>query len=231
MSKNMPNVIVAGFPKSGSTFLYHLLKQHPDIYIPKIKEVNYFNKDHFFIAEPEILNPRYFKPLKWYYSFFKSDKKVKIDFSILSSLDMSSASRIRRTLGDIKIIFITRNKEDFLNSMRSFIEKEGGQPEAVSRYADLTPYIKNYKNYFSKVLVIKLEDINKNPEKEFGKITKFLEIPAFKFNLKVPRHETSTYNMGLFQYMKRHGYIFLVKSFYKFISFTVTANLKARGEK
>ena len=231
MTKSRPNVIVAGFPKSGSTFLYHVLKQHPEIYIPKIKEVNYFNKDHFFIAEPEILNPRYFKPLKWYYSFFKSDKKVKIDFSILSALDMSSANRIKRTLGDIKIIFITRNKEDFLNSMMSFIETEGGQSEAANKYADLNPYINNYKNYFSKVLVIKLEDINKNPEKEFGKITKFLEIPNFKFNLKVPRHETSNYNMGLFQYMKRHSYIFLVKSFYKLISFTVTANLKARGEK
>ena len=61
MDIKKPNVLVAGFPRSGSTFLYHLLTQHPEIYIPKIKEINYFNKDHFFLGNPEIINPRYFK--------------------------------------------------------------------------------------------------------------------------------------------------------------------------
>ena len=82
MKIKKPNVLVAGFPKCGSTFLYHLLKQHPDIFIPNIKELNYFNKDHFFISDPEILNPRYFKSADWYYGFFKSNKKTIIDFSI-----------------------------------------------------------------------------------------------------------------------------------------------------
>ena len=44
MEYKKPTVLVAGFPRSGSTYLYHLLKQHPDIYIPQIKEINYFNK-------------------------------------------------------------------------------------------------------------------------------------------------------------------------------------------
>ncbi len=179
---NKPNVLVAGFPKCGSTFLYHLLKQHPDVFIPKIKELNYFNKDNFFITDPEILNPRHFKPLEWYYSFFKSDKPLKIDFSILSALDITTARRIRQTLGDIKVIFIKRNKKDFLASMKRFTEKEGGHYEKYVEYSDFDYYIKNYKKHFSKVYVVSVEKLNANPELGLNKLTKFLGLKKHKFN-------------------------------------------------
>jgi hypothetical protein len=226
-----PNVLVAGFPKCGSTFLYHLLKQHPDIYIPKIKEINYFNKDNFFLTNPEILNPRYFKRRKWYYSFFQTNKKIIIDFSIISSLDVASAKRVKNELGDIKIIFITRNKKDFLNSMKNFLKKEGGKIRDYEGFSNFNYYIDNYKKHFSKIHVVKLEDLNKNPKKELNKVINFLKIKKYSFNLNVPRHETKKYKMGLFQYIKRHSYIYLIKIFYRLISLTVAARLKASGEK
>jgi len=226
-----PNVLVAGFPKSGTTFLYHLLKQHPDIFIPKIKELNYFNKDHFFPGNPEILNPRYFKPVEWYYKFFDTDKKIVIDFSILSALDTQSAKRAKKELGDIKILFITRNKEDFLNSMKKFMDLEGGDYEGYEEYADFDYYIENYKRHFSNVLVVKLEDINNNPEEELNKITNFFGLKNHKFITDMPRHQTKDYQMGKFQYLKRYIYIKLIRVFYKLISFTVIAKIKAQGEK
>jgi hypothetical protein len=232
MSKNKrPNVLVVGFPKCGSTFLYHLLKQHPDIYIPKIKEINYFNKDNFFLGEPEILNPRYFKSREWYYSFFKTNKKIAIDFSIMSAYDIKSAERVKKELGDIKIIFITRNKKDFEKSLKNFLKKEKMPLEDLERYSKFNYYVKNYKRYFSHIKVINLKDLNKNPEKELGVLMKFLKIKNYNFNLNMPKHETKKYKMSLFQFLKRHVYIAIVKSFYKFISFNVSANLKARGEK
>ena len=228
---NKPNVLVAGFPKCGSTFLYHLLKQHPDVFIPKIKEINYFNKDHFFITNPEIINPRYFKSKAWYYHFFNTNKKIKIDFSILSALDVGSAKRVKKELGDIKILFIIRNKEDFKNSVLKFGKKEGGFYGNVEDYADFEYYINIYKQIFSKILVVSLEDLNKNPKKELDKITKFLNLKKHKFNLNVPKHETKIYKMGGLQYLKRRTYFALVRIFYKFVSLTVTARIKAQGEK
>ncbi|RZD30460.1 hypothetical protein CXT76_02555 [Candidatus Parvarchaeota archaeon] len=229
--KNKPNVLVAGFPKSGSTFLYHILKQHPDIFIPKIKELNYFNKDNFFLANPEILNPRYFKSENWYYSFFRTDKKVVIDFSILSALDITSAKRAKKLLGDPKIIFIIRNKEDYFKSMRKFIISEGGNPSKnLKDYLEIESYIENYKNNFSKILIVSLEKINKNPEKELFKLTNFLSLKDYKFNLEVPRHETRNYKMKFINLVRRKLYILIVNLFYKFLSFTVSARIKAAGE-
>jgi hypothetical protein len=230
-----PNVLVAGFPKSGSTYLYHLLKQHPEIFIPKIKEINYFNKDNFFLSNPEILNPRYFKSKKWYYSFFKTNKRIVMDFSIISALDIGSAKRVKRELGDIKIIFVKRNQKDFVNSIKNFVEKEGGNPkEAIERYSDLDYYTDNYKRIFSEVYIISLENLNKNPKRELGKLMSFLGLDNHDFKIDLSekeRHETSVYKMNWLQYFKRKIYVLIVKIFYKLLSFLVTAKIKAQGEK
>lgn len=38
----LPNFLIIGAAKSGTTALYHYLKQHPDIYMSKKKETNFF---------------------------------------------------------------------------------------------------------------------------------------------------------------------------------------------
>ena len=38
-SHNKPNFLVVGAAKSGTTSLFNYLTQHPDIYIPEVKEV------------------------------------------------------------------------------------------------------------------------------------------------------------------------------------------------
>jgi lipid A disaccharide synthetase len=37
-----PGFFVVGAPKCGTTSLYAYLKQHPQIYLPRIKELNFF---------------------------------------------------------------------------------------------------------------------------------------------------------------------------------------------
>ncbi len=43
MGKGLPNLVVAGVPKAGTTSLYAYLAQHPDVFAPKTKEIYYFN--------------------------------------------------------------------------------------------------------------------------------------------------------------------------------------------
>ena len=42
---NKPNLFIVGAPKCGTTFLYHYLKQHPEIYFPDFKEPHFFGSD------------------------------------------------------------------------------------------------------------------------------------------------------------------------------------------
>ena len=51
----MPNFFLIGAIKAGTTSLYHYLRQHPHIYIPVIKETNFFSHDTL-----------YKKGIKWY---------------------------------------------------------------------------------------------------------------------------------------------------------------------
>lgn len=224
MKPRKPNALVAGFPRCGSTFLYYVLRQHPDLFIPSIKEINYFNKDHFFLADPEILNPRYFKSKKWYYNFFRTDKKIVMDFSIISALDVGSAQRVKKELGDIKILFVTRDKEKFKNSVKTMMAQWDENYDWKEDYSDYDYYIKNYKLNFSKVYVISVEKINKNPQKELNKIMKFLDLKNHKFNLNVLKHETKNQRKsfrGTLPYLRRKIYIRLIEIIYKIISWTV----------
>lgn len=219
-----PNVLVAGFPRSGSTYIYQVLKQHPEIFIPEIKEINYFNKDHFFMSAPEILNPRYFKSKRWYYNFFKTNKKIVMDFSILSALDVASAKRIHDELEDIKIIFVTRNKKDFLKSVKSMMYNWKMFYKNYEEYADFDYYINNYKRFFSKIYILPIERFNKNPQKELDKLCNFLEAEKYNFNLSVDKHETKKHwKIGVSALLKRKIYFKIIRAFYRLISFTVTS--------
>ncbi len=39
-----PNLIIAGAQKSGTSWLHAQLRQHPDVFMPQLKELNYFNR-------------------------------------------------------------------------------------------------------------------------------------------------------------------------------------------
>lgn len=42
MQKQLPNFLIIGAAKSGTTSLYHYLKQHPDVFMPSMKEPSFF---------------------------------------------------------------------------------------------------------------------------------------------------------------------------------------------
>jgi hypothetical protein len=39
----LPNFLLVGAARSGSTYLYHALRQHPDVFLPERKELQYFS--------------------------------------------------------------------------------------------------------------------------------------------------------------------------------------------
>ncbi len=43
--RRLPNALVVGAQKSGTTSLFYYLRQHPDIFLPVRKELHYFSYD------------------------------------------------------------------------------------------------------------------------------------------------------------------------------------------
>lgn len=62
-----PDFFIIGVTRAGTTYLHHLLNEHPDIFMPQNKELHYFNHDG-----------RYHENLKGYLCLFNGYKKQKI---------------------------------------------------------------------------------------------------------------------------------------------------------
>jgi hypothetical protein len=64
--KRLPNFFIPGAPKAGTTALYHYLKQHPQIYIPSLKELHFFNDDESFRQGVQAYIRRHFQGAETY---------------------------------------------------------------------------------------------------------------------------------------------------------------------
>ncbi|MFO7807584.1 MAG: sulfotransferase domain-containing protein [Candidatus Moraniibacteriota bacterium] len=116
-----PNFFIVGFPKCGTTTLYHCLKQHPEIFMSPVKEPDYFCTDlhresdafhkkqaHFFIREK-----------KDYLRLFSKAKKEKIigEASTTYSYSKEAPKNIFRFNSKAKILFLIREPVSFMQSM------------------------------------------------------------------------------------------------------------------
>lgn len=101
-----PNVIYAGIQRTGSTWLYSCLKDNPQVYVPYVKEIHYFDNN-------------YQRGSKWYFDFFhkSTNEKVRIDITPNYFHDPSIPVKIKALIPGCKIIIILRNPVDYLYSL------------------------------------------------------------------------------------------------------------------
>lgn len=96
----LPNFVCPGAARSATTALYYLLIQHPQVFLPSIKETRFFSRD-------------YEKGLPWYEQTYYADAKNATavgDISPLYLIDERCAERIYKSLGpEVKLIFMLRN--------------------------------------------------------------------------------------------------------------------------
>ena len=130
----IPNFLCVGAQKAGTTTLYEILQQHPDVFLPvKIKETKFFVYPEKFAKGPD-----WYK--KEFFSEWKGQKAVgEVDPAMM--FEESSAQRIFDTLGkDVKLIFIFRNPVSRAYSHYLMSKRKGFESlpfeEAVSREGD-----------------------------------------------------------------------------------------------
>jgi hypothetical protein len=117
MSARLPDFFIVGHPKSGTTALYEMLRQHPEIYMPKAKEPRYFASDlpSSFQRSSDV------PPLTYddYLALFApagADQRVG-EASTAYIWSQTAAQQIAAARPDARIIAILREPASFIRSM------------------------------------------------------------------------------------------------------------------
>ena len=201
----MPNFLIIGFEKAGTTSVYQYLKQHPQVFVSPTKETNFFIYDG---QNPEIL-PYLLdwlpvvRSLSDYHALFRdaSNHKAIGEASPLYLADPHAAKRIRHYIPEAKLIAILRDPAERAYSAywmrvrdgresRSFeqaIEEElsgrlDGSLEIGCRHyvswGFYAKHLKTYLSYFdrSQLAVHLFDDLQDDPIGFMSTLFRFLEV-------------------------------------------------------
>ena len=141
----LPNFMCLGAAKSGTTTLYDILRQHPDIYIPAFKEPHFFD-----------IPENYKNGIEWYKRnyFRNANKKIIADFTPSYFFEKEAPKRIFKNLGrDMKFLVVFRNPVDrayshYLHSKRDDHESENFEKSLELEVSRLNKH-ENQSDYLS----------------------------------------------------------------------------------
>jgi len=215
-----PNFFIVGVAKAGTTSLVVWLRQHPQVFIPHIKEPRYFASD---LVEPFVRTV--IKDKDEYLRLFRGAERYPARGEASTSYFRhwgKVPERIKAAVPEARIIIILRDPIERAYSAWLMHVRHGREhlpfAEAVRNSAlrhlycqTYTVSIKKYLEVFghSKMLILFFEDLTNNPRDLLQRVAKFLEIdetPVMNIKLSVenpggmPRNEIAR---GLFLMRKK----------------------------
>jgi len=204
--KRAPDFFIVGHHKCGTTALYEMLRRHPQIYMPDVKEPWFFAGDLRLRFQPSNPLPQ---TLEEYLSLFAAARpEQRVGEATPSYLVSRIAARsIADLQPDARIIAILREPASFLRSLhlqsvknhaetetdlRKALALEGKrrQGEAIPRnairpqellYSDHVRYVEQLRRYHAvfppeQVLVLIYEDFRNDNEATVRQVLRFLEV-------------------------------------------------------
>lgn len=175
----LPNFLVIGAQRSGTTLLHKVLDAHPEVFVPsRRKEIHYFDR-------------YYDRGTEWYSEFFPSQEEaasyraigeVTPDYIFYEE----APGRILDVIPDCRLIVSLRNPVDrafsgYMHHRRSFNERRSfedfldGTRDAVERgfyYQQLTRYLEFFPR--SAFLILIYEELVSDPASSLERIREFL---------------------------------------------------------
>lgn len=128
----LPNFFLIGPPKSGSTALYHCLKQHPDVFMPDRKEPYYFLFGGNAPPDPPLpYSTPYFNAAVWrsedYFRLFAGagSRRAIGEASTIYLRFPEAARRIRNNIPQAKIITVLRHPAERAYSSYLYMIQKG----------------------------------------------------------------------------------------------------------
>ena len=208
----LPNLIVIGAAKCGTTSMHRYLSQHPEIKMSRIKELNFFQ------------DPGCLDKLDTYATFFDGDAPVVGEASARYSYDpllTGTPARIRAALPDVKLIYIVRDPVE--RAVSSHVEQSSrrepgplesvldGDPynitAAISRYAtQLERYLEEFS--MDRILVVDQAELLSRRAETLRTVFRFLGVDAGftspEFDALANTRETKRRQSNLHAALVRH---------------------------
>lgn len=204
----VPDFLIVGAAKSGTTSIYYYLSENPNVFFPKVKEPHFFS----FYNNPPSYNspeklPTTIASLEKYQSLFKNSEDKIIGEASQSYLYCYEdvIKNIKEIYGPaykkIKILIVLRNPVDRAWSQYWHFRKNFNEPlsfeETISDevllqrkkdnwnvfydylgFGNYTKQVKAYQDTFNEVMVLPYDDLKNTPEIFMKKVTDFLDIIA-----------------------------------------------------
>lgn len=189
----LPNFMIIGQAKAGTSSLYNYLHDHPDIFMSPIKETRFFAFDQS--------NPQHLARAQWQFPIKTMEEYTLLFTNSSNAPAIGEASpvyfhsqvacaRIRDTIPDVRLIASLRNPADRIYSYYNMRVREGGETrpfiqafrEGQKRYsanAQLTyAHLKRYYDAFgaSQLKLIDFERFRDNPTDTLREVFEFLNI-------------------------------------------------------
>jgi hypothetical protein len=176
----LPNFLIIGAMKSATSTLYEQLLRQPGIFLPELKEPNFFSDDR-----------QYARGLEWYQGLFNGATATDIlgeastHYTKLPTYPETLA-RIHKHLDRPRLIYVMRHPVDRLISqyihqwseheIRCNLDKAVEQHPELTAYSfytrQLAPFIEAYGK--SSILPMFFDRIRKFPQQELERICKFI---------------------------------------------------------
>lgn len=148
MENRLPNLIIAGVSKAGTTSLFSYLSKHPDICVSSIKETRYFLP---------LIDDKELKPVDEYKKYFCHCNNHRYILEATPEYyygGIKVARAIYEQLGLIKIIIILRNPVDRLFSFYKYLKGITLLPRNITfdEYVRLCNGLSKEKHYSFRVI-------------------------------------------------------------------------------
>lgn len=215
----LPNLIIPGAQKSGTTYLAYLLGQHPEIYLPEVKEPSHYLARH----EKPVVWPNgrelgfAYRDRDEYRSLYAAakDQTYRVDASTGYLAMPDVAERIRDEVGSAKIICVVRQPVDRAYSAyvyyRQLHETESetfdealAEMDALIKNPDVTvaqPYfgtghyaqhIRMWQGFFGEenVHIVFFDDLRKDPQGVCDKVFAFLGLEPMNLDAEVEQNSS-----------------------------------------
>lgn len=226
--KNKVDFFIAGAPKAGTTALHHSLSMHPEVFMPTLKEPNYFSAkelmtDNLYYQEKIISSLTDYEKL-----YSGAGNKLKGDASVSYLFYPSTASNIFQYNPEARIIIILRHPIERAYShyqmdkrlgyvkapLDAIIADSGNNaPSYFQQYFLLGKYteqVKRYLDVFSpvQVKVFLFEELKNDFTKVMEETLLFLGINNREF-IPVSQQQNASFefNTPFFSELYRHQWL------------------------
>jgi Sulfotransferase domain len=193
----LPNFLIIGAAKSGTTSLYYYLKQHPDVFMSPVKEPNFFAVEG---KEPGFRSRGGYKPpgekttLEEYEALFAgvTGEKAIGEASPMYLRNPEAPARIQHHVPEAKLVAVLRNpveraysaylmvvrnereERDFARALERGEASNLGYVQAGFYHAQLSRYYELFDR--EQIRVYLYEDLKEDPTGMVQDVFRFLEV-------------------------------------------------------